>query len=168
VSLALATALEEPRLGEVLDFMRLIWRLDHALQRRSKRMEAELGVTGPQRLVIRIVGRFPGVPAGHLAKLLHVHPSTLTGVLARLEKQGMLRRRLDPRDRRRVSLSLTEAGRAVNVATEGTVESVVETVLATLTPAAVEGARQVLGTLAGRLEALTEPPSRRPPPRARR
>jgi MarR family transcriptional regulator, organic hydroperoxide resistance regulator len=85
-----------PPLGEVLDFMRLIWQMDHAAQRTSKRMEATLGVTSPQRLVIRIVGRFPGIPAGYLARLLHIHPSTLTGVLGRIERQGLLRRRSDP------------------------------------------------------------------------
>jgi hypothetical protein len=66
-----------PELGEALDFLRLIWAVDHGLHRASKRTETELGVTGPQRLVLRIVGRFPGIPAGHLAQLLHVHPSTL-------------------------------------------------------------------------------------------
>ena len=61
-----------PPLGEVIDFLRLIWRLDHALQQASKRMQSSLGVTGPQRLVIRIVGRFPGLTAGQLAEILHV------------------------------------------------------------------------------------------------
>ena len=51
---------------------------------RQKRMEQRSGVTGPQRLVLRVVGLFPGISAGALARLLHVHPSTLTGVLHRL------------------------------------------------------------------------------------
>ena len=84
------------RLGEVLDFMRLIWALDHALQKTSKRMRSAIGVTGPQRLVVRIVARFPGIPAGQIAQLLHVHPSTLSGILKRLERQGLVRRRPDP------------------------------------------------------------------------
>ncbi len=53
-------------LGAALDFMRLLWAMDHDLQRRSKRMEVELGVTGLQRIVIRLIGRFPGVTAGRL------------------------------------------------------------------------------------------------------
>src|SRR5206468_4578402 len=67
----------DPPLGAVLDFMRLLWAVDHALQSASKRMEATFGVTGPQRLVVRIVGRFPGIAAGRVAQILHVHPSTL-------------------------------------------------------------------------------------------
>jgi DNA-binding MarR family transcriptional regulator len=146
---------EEPHLGEVLEFMRLLWQIDHGLERRSKRMVAELGVTAPQRLVIRILGRFPGLPAGHLARFLHVHPSTLTGVLKRLERQRLIRKRLDPRDGRRILLSLTEEGRSLDVAEEGTVESAVQTVLAILPPERIEAAREVLGAIARSLEGPT-------------
>src|SRR5258705_7138033 len=89
-----------PPLGAVLDFMRLLWAVDHALQSTSKRMESTFGLTGPQRLVVRIVGRFPGIAAGRIAGILHVHPSTLTGVLRRLESRRVLPRRPSPRHAR--------------------------------------------------------------------
>jgi len=136
-----------PALGETLDFMRLIWEVDHALQRASKRMESALGVTGPQRLVIRIVGRFPGLPAGHLATLLRVHPSTLTGILKRLERKGLMRKRADPRDGRRLLLSLTEEGRAFNLTNEGTVEGGVQRALERSSPAQIAATREVLGSI---------------------
>lgn len=139
-------------LGEVLDFLRLLWRLDHALQRRSKRMEATLGLTSPQRLVVRIVGRFPGIPAGHLAELLHVHPSTLTGVLQRLDRQGLVRRRADPRDRRRSLLSLTDAGRRIDVETEGTIEAAVQRAIRRVSPAVLRAAGEVLSVLSDELD----------------
>ena len=84
-------AKQDPPLGAVLDFMRLLWAVDHALQSASKRMESAFGMTSPQRLVVRIVGRFPGIAAGRVAEILHVHPSTLTGVLKRLEARGARR-----------------------------------------------------------------------------
>src|SRR5260370_41656340 len=71
-------------LDPALDFLRLLWAIEHGLQRMSKRMEASLGVTGPQRLVLRIVGRFPGLSAGDLAHILPLPPSTITGILQRL------------------------------------------------------------------------------------
>ena len=140
-----------PPLGDVLDFMRLIWAVDHALQRTSKRMERALGVTGPQRFVIRIVGRFPGIPAGDLARLLHVHPSTLTGILTRLERSGVVRRRSDPRDGRRSLLGLTEKGRQLDVATEGTVEAAVARVLADLSKDTLQATREVLQSITASL-----------------
>src|SRR5256885_15386752 len=86
-----------PPLGAVLDFMRVLWALDHALQSASKRMESTFGMTGPQRLAVRIVGRFPGIAAGRLAGILHVHPSTLTGVPRGLGGRGILQRPPQPR-----------------------------------------------------------------------
>jgi DNA-binding MarR family transcriptional regulator len=133
-----------PPLGPVLEFMRLIWALDHGLQSTSKRMRGRLGVTGPQRLVIRIVGRVPGIAAGHLAEVLHVHPSTLTGVLTRLESAGLLKRRSDPEDGRRSLLYLTPRGQQVDKGTRGTVESAVRSALVRLSPAKLSAAREAL------------------------
>src|SRR2546421_8259869 len=114
-----------PPLGAVLDFMRLLWALDHALQSASKRMESNFGMTGPQRLVMRIVGRFPGIAAGRVAEILHVHPSTLTGILKQLESRGLLQRRTDPRDARRALFMLTPKGRKLDTVRTGIVEQAV-------------------------------------------
>jgi DNA-binding MarR family transcriptional regulator len=133
-----------PALGDVLEFLRVVWSVDHALQRSSKRAEASTGVTGPQRLVIRIVGRFPGMSAGHLATLLHVHPGTLTGILKRLERQGFLRRRPDPRDGRRSLVGLTEKGRLFDLEADGAIEEAIQRVLQSTPPEKMQAAREVL------------------------
>src|SRR5438270_10106793 len=117
-----------PPLGAVLDFMRLLWAVDHALQSASKRMESTFGMTGPQRLVVRIVGRFPGIAAGRVAEILHVHPSTLTGILRRLESRAVLQRRSDPRGARRALFSLTTKGKKLDTLRTGTVEQAVRRV----------------------------------------
>ena len=141
-----------PPLGAVLDFMRLLWAVDHALQSTSKRMESTFGLTGPQRLVVRIVGRFPGIAAGRIAGILHVHPSTLTGVLRRLESRGVLQRRPDPRDARRALFMLTNKGRRLDVIRTGTVEQAVRRVL--LKDAGkVAAAQEVLASLSEELDA---------------
>jgi len=141
----------ELALGQVLEFMQALWALDHELQSSSKRQEAATGVTGPQRLVVRMVGRFPGLTAGQLSEILHLHPSTLTGVLKRLELRGLLARRADPADARRARLVLTAAGRAVDAARGGTVEAAVRRALGRLPGRAVAGAREVLDQLAREL-----------------
>lgn len=140
-----------PPLGEVLEFMRLLWAVDHGLQSTSKRMEARLGMTGPQRLVLRLVGRFPGITAGTLAQILHVHPSTLTGVLKRLEKRGLLERRSDPLDGRKALFALTEAGKAMDVPATGTVEAAVQRALSRMSRARILNTQDVLTALAEEL-----------------
>jgi MarR family transcriptional regulator, organic hydroperoxide resistance regulator len=124
--------------------MRVVWGLDHALQKTSKRMEASIGITAPQRLVIRILGRFPGMQAGRLAVVLHLHPSTLTGILKRLQRRGLITRRADPRDRRRAVFGLTPKGRALDVDAEGTVEAAVRTAFAGLPGTKIHDAAEVL------------------------
>jgi DNA-binding MarR family transcriptional regulator len=112
-------------LPDVLQFMQLLWAVVHGLERTSKHMSGEIGVTGPQRLVLRVVGLFPGLSAGDLATVLHVHPSTLTGVLQRLVAQRLLARAHDPDDRRRAVLRLTRRGARANATREGTVEQAI-------------------------------------------
>lgn len=145
---------EDKTLGPVLDFMRVLWALDHALQSGSKRMEARLGITGPQRLVVRIVGRYPGISAGEVSEILHLHPSTLTGILKRLVSRRLVERRTDPADGRRALLALTDQGRAVDQMRSGTVESAVRRSLGRLSPRAVQTARGVAEALVKELQKL--------------
>ena len=140
-----------PPLGGVLDFMRLIWAMDHALQKASKRMKARIGVTGPQRLVVRMVCHFPRSPAGWIARLLHVHPSTLTGVLRRLERQRLILRTVDPSDARRALFTATAKGHRINAVASGTVEAAVQRSLAGAAPRQVDGARVLLARIAAEL-----------------
>ena len=144
-------AREPSALGAALDFMRLLWAVDHGLQRRSKRMEAELGVTGMQRIVIRLIGRFPEVAAGRLAELVHVHPSTLTGVLKRLVDRGFVHRERDPEDARRARFTLLPPGAAIDATQAGTVESAVRRALSRLPPDTIDAARTVLAAVAEEL-----------------
>lgn len=140
------------RLPSALRFMQVLWALAHGLDRASKRMRGEVGITGPQRLVLRIVGLVPGTSAGELAATLHVHPSTLTGVLRRLERQRLLTRLADPLDRRRAVLRLTQRGRRANAIQAGTVEAAVAAALAATPPRDRDAARRVLEQVTSRLE----------------
>lgn len=150
----------EVRLPDVLQFMRVLWAIVHGVQRTSKRMAGTVGVTGPQRLVLRVVGLFPDVSAGDLAAILHVHPSTLTGIIRRLVSQGLLVRADDPRDRRRARLRLTTRGGRVNRVRDRTVEAVVATTLAGVTAADRAATTRVLVRLADGLQGTPAP--RRP------
>ena len=134
--------------NETLRFMRWLWAVDHGLQSLSKRMRTTLGVTGPQRLVVRMLGQSPGLSAGELATLLHLHRSTLTGVLRRLERLRIVSRTTSPDDRRRVLLRLTAAGRALDRERTGTVESAVRGALQRVSPTAVATTVGVLSKVA--------------------
>lgn len=141
----------EPKLGKVLEFLRLLWAVNHRLESTSKRMVGSLGVTGPQRLVVRIVGRYPGIGAGRLAAIMQIHPSTLTGILRRLEERGAIQRKWDPSDARRALFSLTPKGRTLDQQRTGTAEASVQRTLARVTAKQVADAERVLTALAEEL-----------------
>ena len=145
------TSIDTDSLPAVLQFMKLLWAVVHGLERTSKRMKGEVGVTGPQRLVLRVVGLFPGLSAGDLAATLHVHPSTLTGVIQRLISQRLLVRTHDPGDRRRAVLRLTKRGSRANAMRQGTVESAVARALGSVSERDRAATRRVLERLARHL-----------------
>lgn len=140
------------RPNQTITFMRTLWRLVHGLDVRSKWMERNLGVTGPQRLVIRVVGSEPGIGASEIATALDLHPSTLTGILARLERRGLLRRVQHPTDRRRATFQLTAPGRKINRERQGTVEAAVRRALARASARDRAATETVLGALVRELE----------------
>jgi DNA-binding MarR family transcriptional regulator len=139
------------QLEPVLDFMRLLWSVEHGLQRMSKRMEGELGITGPQRLALRVVGRFPGLSAGELAHIVRLHPSTITGILQRLVARGLLECKRDPSDSRRARLRLKPRAVAYTKSSPGTVEKAVTRALNEMGASNVRAARKVLAEIAQRL-----------------
>ena len=156
-------------LGAVLDFMRLIWALDHGLQSLSKRMQSSIGLTGPQRIALRVVGRRPGITAGGLAEILRLHPSTLTGILCRLQRRGLVRRSRDPGDGRLARFVLTSRGRRLDVPAPGTVEAAVKRVLARVPVARLRPGAELLTAVAAALfeESTTARRRRAPGPKGR-
>jgi DNA-binding MarR family transcriptional regulator len=137
--------------GETLLFMQRMWDLVHALDVRSKRMRKQLGVTGPQRLVIRVLGKSPDLTARDISDTLGIDPSTLTGILNRLETQEMLTRRPDPVDRRRARFRLTAAGLRIDRERKGTVEAAIRRALSRADEATVESTIELLSMLTDEL-----------------
>lgn len=139
-------------LEPTLDFLRLLWRIEHGLQSKSKQMEAALGVTGPQRLVLRIVDQFPGLSAGELAHIIRLHPSTVSGVVQRLVYKGLLARDGDPADRRRVQLRICPDAKRFVRRSPASIESAVARVLARVPASHVTQTRSVLTAIADALD----------------
>jgi len=113
--------------GETAALLHALWRIEHALQRASKRMSKDHGLTAQQHLVIRLLGREKSrghdfMSAGALTSELRVHPSTLTPVLKALEQAKLVIRTPDPDDTRRARLSLSGEGARLDQTLPGSVE----------------------------------------------
>lgn len=140
-----------------LAFLQRLWRLNHGMERLSSHMDKQLGITAQQRLILRCIGHRPALTAGDLARLLHLDPGTISTSLNRLEERGLLSRKRDALDKRRAHLNLTARGKALDVPSEGTVESAVEKLLAVATQREVKTVMKFLTDLSEKLEEELQP-----------
>jgi DNA-binding MarR family transcriptional regulator len=99
----------DPLIEAAMNHLRRIVR---ALEVYSKEVEARFGLTGPQLWALWELGQGGSLALKTLAARMHLHPSTVVGVVDRLSEKGLVVRSEDPRDRRRVCLALTPKGRA--------------------------------------------------------
>ena len=70
----------------------------------------KLGLTYPQYLVMLVLWESDGISVSQLGERLFLDSGTLTPLLKRLEKRGLIMRRRDNDDERQVNISLTLAG----------------------------------------------------------
>jgi MarR family transcriptional regulator, 2-MHQ and catechol-resistance regulon repressor len=73
----------------------------------------KLDLTSPQFDVIATLGNTPGMTMGQLAEKTLVTKGTLTGIIDRLEKKGLVRREVPPENRRCFKIVLTPEGERV-------------------------------------------------------
>jgi len=86
-------------------------RVTRAIDLRSRMLLQDHGLTTPQLLTLLAVARLQPVTATAVAREVHLGQPTVTGILSRLERRGWIQRARAERDRRSVSISLTESGR---------------------------------------------------------
>jgi len=64
-----------------------------------------------EALMLLSFSRTGELPLGRMSERLMVHPASVTNTIDRLEQRGLVRRRPDPSDRRRVFAGITSEGR---------------------------------------------------------
>ena len=102
---------------------------------RNQRMQ-QRGITSTQSDVIRYLLKHQDQPvaAGDLMAQLGLSPSTMAGILKRLELKDLIVRRPDPRDARRSMVDLTDQGRALEDYLKHTAAQTEEVLLRGMTP----------------------------------
>ncbi len=86
--------------------------------RRYREPLEPLGLTYTQYLVMMTLWEYGGMTEGELGKILHLESGTLTPVLKRLEKQGLLTRARLESNERKLFLELTDKGRTMRQSAE--------------------------------------------------
>ena len=73
----------------------------------------ELNLTYTQYLVLLVLWEQDGIPVSEICRRLHLDNGTISPLLKKLEKEGLLEKSRSPEDERVVHITLTEAGRAL-------------------------------------------------------
>ncbi|NLF06703.1 MAG: MarR family transcriptional regulator [Pirellulaceae bacterium] len=84
--------------------------ITRAIDLHSRLLLQKYGLTIPQLASLRAIERLQPVAVGALAKKIHLGPATVTGILDRLQKRGLVSRVRGDHDRRSVVIHLTEEG----------------------------------------------------------
>ncbi|HSH54178.1 MAG TPA: MarR family transcriptional regulator, partial [Methylotenera sp.] len=80
-----------------------------------KPLLAKLKLTYPQYLVLMVLWESDGLSVNSIGERLFSDSGTLTPLLKRLEKLGFIQRQRAPEDERKVIITLTEEGRALQL-----------------------------------------------------
>jgi DNA-binding MarR family transcriptional regulator len=99
------------RLDQQLCFA--LYNASRAITRTYAPLLEPLGLTYPQYLVMLVLWQEDGLPVKQLGDRLGLDSGTLTPLLKRLEKSGIVERKRDRGDQRVVHITLTAEGRAL-------------------------------------------------------
>jgi MarR family transcriptional regulator, organic hydroperoxide resistance regulator len=79
-------------------------------RRLTKGMASQFGLTGPQLTVIKLLESFDNLSLSSLSERIRAQNSTVTGIIDRMEREGLVRRERSTVDRRVVHIRLSDKG----------------------------------------------------------
>jgi DNA-binding MarR family transcriptional regulator len=81
-----------------------------AVDLHSRQLVEGHGITAPQLATLAEAKRLGSAPIGAIARAVHLSQPTVSGVLDRLERRGLVRRERSDRDRRSIIVTVTDEG----------------------------------------------------------
>lgn len=96
-----------------LRILRALRRITRSIALHSRQLAAVSHITAPQLMCLRTVIASGSITATAISREIHVSPSTVVGILDRLEDKGLVRRERSREDRRTVFVTVTPEGVAL-------------------------------------------------------
>ena len=97
----------------VSKIMQALRRIFRAIHDYSREVSDQFGITAPQLWALKTISQNGSLSQGELSEKMYLHPSTITGLVDRLEKKGYAERDRKQKDRRVVKVRLTPKGKAL-------------------------------------------------------
>jgi DNA-binding MarR family transcriptional regulator len=125
-------------------------------RRLTKQAARELGLTGPQLTVIKLLETFGDLSLSSLSERIRAQNSTVTGIIDRMEREGLVSRERSTTDRRVVYIRLTPKGSELAKSIEVEPMEIFRGVLAALNREDTRDLLRILGKLQKRVRALVK------------
>ncbi len=102
---------EIPKASYDLRILQALRRIIRAVDIHSHKLSTQHKITGPQLACLMIVDGEGPLTSSNLAKKVYLSPSTLVGIIDRLEEKQLVERNRSSVDRRQVHISVTAQGK---------------------------------------------------------
>ena len=94
-------------LNDSVKVAKLFQEVMHLFRQNMSKVFEDIGMTAPQIMVIRILGKERKLKITELSSKLSLPNSTVSGIIDRLEKQGLVERKRSEKDKRVVYVSIS-------------------------------------------------------------
>lgn len=88
-------------------------KITQAISLHSRDLNRRYGLTGPQLVILNEIANHTSLSVTELARCISLSQATVTDILNRLDKKGLVERTRDDADRRRVMIKITSQCRAI-------------------------------------------------------
>jgi len=130
-----------------LDFLSPLHKASRQISVYLETHTRELGVSPIEGHFLTYLRSYSPAPIGELVQVFGIKQSTFTSLLDRLEKAGLIRREMNPGDRRSFLIHITDAGAELAERLNRSLETLEAEIRAHLSPQDMEGFRAVMAAV---------------------
>ncbi len=117
-----------------LKILRSLRKIIRSVDIHSRKLSMQHDITAPQLIALLAIAEHAPLTIASISREVHLSPSTLVGIIDRLEAKGYAVRERSAEDRRRVLISITEEGKAFAKRAPSPLQETLAEALGKLTP----------------------------------
>lgn len=112
--------------GNLKDVLIALRQIMRAMENQAKRLARDTGLSTAQLISLQTIDQAGSLSAGELAKALSLSQATVTAITARLVERELITRVRHATDKRKVVLSISDAGRRIVEGSPSTLQALLE------------------------------------------
>jgi DNA-binding MarR family transcriptional regulator len=99
--------------NDSIRILQSVRRIAQCVEHHSKRLTTTHNITSPQLVALMAIVQLGPSTLKAIGRAIHLSPSTVVGIVDRLEEKSLVRRERDTKDRRNVYVTVTVAGQGL-------------------------------------------------------